>query len=111
MAPTLAVLINNCFKLSVVPDHFEKAEIVPIYKDKSSHSAQNYGPISLIQNLAKVFEKVLLLRLTSFMVKFDLLHENQYGFKKGFSTANASATLSNRVYESLDEVACWLRSN
>ena len=61
----------------------------------------NYRPISLISNLAKVFEKIIYSRLYNFVIKNHLISANQFGFLKNRRANDAIALLSDYVYEKL----------
>jgi hypothetical protein len=63
--------------------------------NKDHSSPLNYRPISLLNSLAKLFEKVLLKRLHFALKK--LIREEQYGFKKGHSTTHALLRLVERI--------------
>ena len=52
-------IFNKCILKSVWPSQLKAAEIVPIYKSGDKHLATNYRPISLISNIAKIFEKLI----------------------------------------------------
>ena len=59
----LVHIINLCLEKEIWPDALKIAEIIPIHKAKEKHLPTNYKPISLISNVAKVFEKILHSRL------------------------------------------------
>jgi len=59
------------------------------FKEKGSpNDQQNYRPITLFSCLGKVFTSVLLDRLTLCLEKYELLCENQTGFRPKYSTLN-----------------------
>jgi hypothetical protein len=47
------------------------------------------GLISLLNNFAKIFEKIIKKRLISFLESNKLLSKNQYGFRPGIDTEDA----------------------
>ena len=61
----------------------------------------NYIPIALISNLAKIFEKIIHSRILDFTFEHEIISSRQYGFLKGKSTDDAVAELSNFIYENL----------
>ena len=63
----------------------------------------NYRPISLISNLAKILEKIIHIRLQSFMVKNNLLASNQFGFIKMRGTKDALSYIIKTIYNKLDK--------
>ena len=64
-------------------DSLKSAEVVPIHKAKAKTDISNYRPISLISNIAKIFEKIMYNRLYSFLKDCNILSDSQYGFVKG----------------------------
>ena len=57
----------------------------------------NYRPISLLSQFNKVFEKLLYTRIYSYLTRFNLLSDHQFGFRK-----NCSPTLViNKLYDKL----------
>ena len=95
-------MINNIFNSGVCPEHFKKAEIVPIYKNNNKKDMNNYRPISLISNITKIFERVLYNRISKFIEKNNLLSDSQYGFRKNKSTADVLHEFTKFIYERLD---------
>ena len=106
IAEPIAYIINLSMSKAVYPDHFKVAEIIPIYKTKDKHNLENYRPISLISNLAKVFEKILHNRLLDFFVKHNIISEKQYGFVRNKGTKDAIANLTDYIYKNLDSDNC-----
>ena len=60
------------------PECLKTALVIPLYKKKSRSDCMNYRPVSLLNSLSKIIEKVLYLRSYSFME--DKLCKTQYGF-------------------------------
>ena len=95
---SLATIYNSCITISYFPDHWKLAKIIMLPKPNKDHSSPlNYRPISLLNSLAKLFEKVLLKRLHFILKKLNLIREDQYGFKKGHSTTHALLRLIERI--------------
>lgn len=62
-----------------------------------------YRPISLISNIAKIFERIIYNRLINFINKNKILCNNQYGFTKNKGTKDALSYITNKIYENLDK--------
>ena len=77
----------------------QKVLYLYINNSKEKHIANNYRPISLISNIAKVLEKIII----TFIKKCDILAKNQYGFRKNKSTKDALTLISNVIYGKLDK--------
>lgn len=99
----LANLINKIFDTGKCPSAFKKAVIKPIYKKGDKTDPCNYRPVSLITNLAKVFEKIFKKRIVQYVKKFNLLSDMQFGFKENISTQDAISQVTTRIYTALDQ--------
>jgi len=62
----------------------------------------NYGPMSLLTSLSKVFEKSLYIRLTEHFYSNKLLVGNHCGFRKGKATEYAIFKLINEILNALN---------
>ena len=102
----IVYIINLSIDTSTFPDHFKIAEVVPVYKAKEKYNPTNYRPISLISNLAKIFERILHNRIIKFFLKSKVIAENQYGFMKNKGTKDAIAYLTDYVVKNLDARQC-----
>ena len=85
LCPVVANLINKIFTSNQIPDFMKKSIIRPIFKSGRKSDYNNYRPISILPVLEKVFEEVLVTRLTSYLAKNKIINQNQYGFQKGKS--------------------------
>jgi retron-type reverse transcriptase len=102
IAAPLTKIINKSYETGTVPDFCKLARIVPIYKsgDKADH--KNYRPISILPAISKIFEKLTLTRLLSFIRQNNILHNSQHGFRHGYSTCTAIAELLDYITKALD---------
>lgn len=99
----IARIINKCIDQAIWPDALKAAEIVPVYKSGDVHEISNYRPISLISNIAKIFEKAIHGRLLKFLNKHKILNINQFGFQKGINTSNAMDKVLHEIYSSINK--------
>ena len=94
----LLVLLNKCWMTGIIPSKWKSSIIVPIHKFGLPPSVINsYRPISLTSNISKLFESILLKRLTHFCDKFKIIPVNQAGFQKGRSCTEHIVKLTTRV--------------
>lgn len=101
IAKPLTHILNNCIENAIFPDHFKKAEILPIFKAGNKELTTNYRPISLISNFAKVFEKAIKSRIVAFIGAFELINKYQFGFQKGKNTDDAITTVTNYIHTAI----------
>ena len=78
------------------PTKLKIAKLIPIYKEDDDTEPGNYRPISLLSIFNRLFEKLMYTRLLNFMEKFDLLSNNQYGFRKRHATHHAILDIINQ---------------
>ena len=66
-------ICNLCIDKATWSDALKIAEVIPILKSNKKNIPSNYRPISLISNIAKIFEKNIHNRITNFINSCDLL--------------------------------------
>ena len=78
-------------------------KIVPIFKSGDVSDYKIYRPISILPAISKLFGKLTLFRLSSFLTKHHILHESQHGFQTNHSTCTAAMDLLNEITKNLDK--------
>ena len=63
IADPLVHIINKSIELALWPEKLKLAQIKPIPKGGEDHLLTNQMPISLISNLAKIYEKIIYNRI------------------------------------------------
>ena len=86
----------------VFPSAFKVAKVTPVFKKDDPHIFSNYRPISLLPCFSKILERLIYNRLDNFLTRFNILHKNQYGFRKHHSTDLALLDIYNNISSSLD---------
>jgi len=97
IAGPLAHITNLSFKEGTFPHDLKIAKVIPIYKNKSNSSFENYRPISLLPTFSKVIERLVYNRLYKYVKLNNILNSAQYGFQNKLSTEQAIIELQNRV--------------
>ena len=85
----LADLYNESIFRGRFPKELGNGRIIPILKSGSRLSASNFRPICTLPLLSKLFEKLVYKRFISFIYKFKILYEKQFGFRTGTNTTDA----------------------
>ena len=85
IADSITYLLNLCLSKNYFPDEFKYAKIIPLHKKGDVSDINNYRPISLLPVISKVLEHHIHIHLTTFIEKYQLLNENQSGFRKHHS--------------------------
>ena len=103
IAPTVSMLFNNSLSEGIFPECFKTPKIIPIFKSGDSKSTAYYRPISMLPFLSKMFEKLMCVRLDSYLKLNNVLCTNQFGFCKNANTSDAIIEFLDYVYSSLDK--------
>ena len=73
--------INSSMSTLKFPNDLKEADIIPVYKKKSTLSKENYRRISILPNISKVYERCLYDQIWNyFETRFSKF---QRGFRKG----------------------------
>lgn len=96
--------INRCLKEGLFPETFKEARIRALYKGTGSRKkSTNYRPISVLSNLAKIFEKLLYLRFYAYFADNELIAPTQFGFLPRSNTTTAALHAISRIQQSLND--------
>jgi hypothetical protein len=76
--------------------------IKPLYEKGNKRDVSNYRPISLLNSFSKILERVIQTRLLDHLHKNNIINKEQYGFRRGFTTENATYKLINEVLNALN---------
>ena len=86
----------------IFPDDFKLSKVIPLFKKGDSSLLINYRPISLLPTISKIFERVIHDQMYEYFNKFNLLAEQQYGFRKQHSTEYAAVKLIDHVSREME---------
>jgi hypothetical protein len=85
----LTTIINASLRLCHFPSRWKRANVIFIPKPgKDPKFPQNYRPISLLSNVGKIVEKVILTRLVRMANDNAAIPDEQFGFRPKHSTAD-----------------------
>ena len=93
------VLYNLSVLKAAFPMLLKIARVCPAYKSGMVDQIDNYRPISSLPVFSKIFERLTLNRMESFISKHNILTHCQFGFRKGFSTTHAVVKLLSTVVQ------------
>ena len=106
-AATLARPLTHIVNLSLGSGRFPSAlkdtRIIPLFKNNGDRRhAKNYRPISLVDYLSKVFEKIVLARLDKHLHSISFFSACQFGFRRARSTELALAHLWQEIADTVE---------
>ena len=96
ISDTLTYIYNLCIDKSYFPLKLKNAKVIPIHKGGEYSDPSNYRPISIISLLSKPIEKHIYHHLNKHLTKYNLIHENQSGFRKNHSCHTALTQLLDK---------------
>ena len=99
ISPIVTQIFNKILEVNVYPDLWKTSYIIPIFKAGKREIIDNYRPIAIQCSIAKIFEKLVSLQMTSYMSNYII--DNQHGFTKGRSIDTNLIVFSEYVTEGL----------
>ena len=101
-AMNLAKIYNWGIENGKYPDDLKIAKVIALYKKGVKFDPNNYRPISLLSLFDKMYEKILCMRLVSFLERNKIWYCYQYGFRKLYSTVLAFIEIKDYTKRLLD---------
>ena len=90
-------MINLSFSHGTFPSCLKIARVIPISKGNYKTDMNNYRP--LLSVVSKVFERIMYSRIISFLEKFHLLSDSQFGFRSKRSCVDAITHIVEKIRE------------
>jgi hypothetical protein len=97
----LKFIFNLSISTSCFPSKWKVARVVPIFKSGHRNNIANYRPISILNNFAKVFERIIYSSI--FRQVRHVISDKQHGFLPGRSTTTNLMVLTNELSSVLDK--------
>ena len=98
----LSELFNVSLSTGQFPEPWKQANVSPLFKSGDPSLAKNYRPISLLDTIGKVFEKILFKYIFNYIREHNLLTPFQSGFIPGDTTVNQLVYLVNMFSQAVD---------
>ena len=96
-------MINFSFESNTFQTVWKNAKVVPIFKSGEANNMDNYRPISVLNCLSKIIERIVFNIIYSFRTEENLSHKLQSGFRHNHSTATAMVCLIDTIYQDMDK--------
>lgn len=87
---------------SVFPSPWKSSFITPVAKVRSPSTPSDFRPISLLCQLSKILERIVLDDLIKYLRNSALIDQHQYGFVTGGSTQAALVRVLDAVRHATD---------
>lgn len=95
-------IINSSIEKKYFPFLWKVAIGQPLPKKKVCKEYGDLRIISILPVLSKIFERIMYNQTLKYFNENKLIPDNQNGFRKGFSTATALASVTNDIIEAYD---------
>ena len=76
------------------------ADVIPVFKNNERSIKENYRPVTILLIFSKTFEKILHDQILAYFV--NILSQNQYDFRKGYSSQHCLIALIEKWKKSLN---------
>ncbi|CAB4028489.1 Hypothetical predicted protein [Paramuricea clavata] len=102
IAPTLTDIFNQSLKSSIFPKIWKDGKVTPIFKSGDRSNMSNYGPITVLPILSKIFERFVHTQIYSYLSENKILSESRFGFRPKLSTSTALAFFTDTILDNAD---------
>ena len=105
LSATLLSITNHSLDAGVVPSHFKKWRVIPVAKSRvtSYNDVSNYRPISQLQFISKVLERVVTNRIRPHLEEYHLFDKYQSAYRAAHSTETALLSGHHDITSALDK--------
>ncbi|KAF2351786.1 Reverse transcriptase domain [Trinorchestia longiramus] len=83
-------------------DEWKHSIIKPLHNAGDINTASNYRPIILLPVLSKILEKLISNQFLTHLDKSNLLHPNQYTYRKHTSTQDVLLNITDKIFSDID---------
>ncbi|XDV11150.1 hypothetical protein PO909_000166, partial [Leuciscus waleckii] len=98
----LADIFNLSLATCETPRSWNCARVIPLHKGGDITDINNYRPISIINSVTKIFEKLIFNQLSKYLNDQNVLSPHQSGFRSNFSTTTALLKFTNDILSASD---------
>ena len=109
-APFISRLANLSFKHATFPSNFKTALVTPLLKKHGLDSSDpaNYRPISNLNTISKIIERLVLTRLVQHVSLSPNFDSFQSAYKRHHSTETALLKLTDDIFARFDDHQCTI---
>lgn len=100
----ITIYFNHLIASGYFPRNWTFANVTPIPKPgKDRSKIENWRPISQLNAISKIFERIICCRMSLFIERGNVLPNHQFGFRAGRSTIHPIAMLFNDISRNLND--------
>ena len=102
IAPALTLIFQASLCQSLIPIEWKTANIVPLFKKGNRSDPNNYRPVSLTCIYSKLLEHIVYSHIFLHLKKYNILTEEQHGFRQNRSCETQLIATVNDLAEGLN---------
>ena len=105
LTPLIVHLANLSFEEGRFPDQFKTAQVTPLIKKDGldANDPANYRPISNLNTISKIIERLCLARLLPHVAATGRLNQLQSAYRKHHNTETALLKILDDLYRIIDD--------
>ena len=93
---------NLSIEQGIMPDILKIFKVTPVDKGGDITDPTNFRPISVLSIFTPISEKLVCKQLTSYVEKYFILSQYQFGFRRGRSTEQAILEITDNLKQAVD---------
>jgi hypothetical protein len=101
IASPLTHIINSLISRQTFPDAWKQARVSPIPKIANPTEPDHFRPISILTALSKVYERLVLHHLLTYVNEQNVLNINISGYRKGHSTTTVLLRIRDDIIRAM----------
>ena len=102
LSDKVTYMFNVALSTGNFPRLWKRAKVVPLPKEGDRRDVNNLRPVSLLPLPGKLLEKVIHTRISQHLGQYNLLSENQGGFREKNSTINIIANMTDNIFSAIN---------
>ena len=96
-------IFKNSIQRGIFPTNWKTGEVAPIFKKGIKSDCANYRPLTMLNLKSKILESIVCDSLDYHLGTNELMHSNQWGFKKGVPTESLLLYLTETWKKAIDD--------
>ena len=97
----LTHFINLSLRTGYIHPRLKEAKVIQLFKSGDKDLFTNHRPISLLNAISKLLEKVAHHQLYNYLDSNNIISEKQFGFRTNHSTTHAMLDFINHIYKNI----------
>ena len=103
IASPLTHIINSCIACDYFPKSWKMARISPIPKVDNPRENSHFRPISILPVMSKIYEKLVLRQMATYLSNNAILEPNISAYRKGHSTTTAMLPMRDDIIAAMNK--------